>query len=185
MQSSRQITNPRPAKRRFTTSVPIIRSSMQPMVVQRAFGRTTGSKRPVDKNLIAIAITGLDATDQTTTLVTATFPCTIVGLRWDFSVIQTGGTGICTFHWCIVILRDGLTQPTIAVSDAATFYNPEQDVMAFGATSIDNNTQTKQYMGSTKTMRKMMGGDKLVFVCKGIATNTSRADGVIQFFCKT
>jgi len=131
MQSSIQSVNPRPAKRRFTTPVPIIRS-MQPMVVQRAFGgRTTGSKRPVDKNLIVVAQTAIDGTDQTTTLVTATFPCTIVGLRWDFSVIQTAGTGICQYSWCIVILRDGLTQPTIAVSDAATFYNPEQDGLTY------------------------------------------------------
>ncbi len=185
MQSSIQNPSPRPVKR-GRNLFPVTPRLMQPMIVQRAFGgRTTGSKRPVDKNLIAIQQTGLDATDQTTTLVTVTFPCTIVGLRWDFSVMQTAGTGICTYHWCIVILRDGLVQPTIAVSDGATFYNPEQDVMAFGCTSIDNNVQSKQYLGSTKTMRKMMGGDKLVFVSKGIATNTSRVDGVIQFFCKT
>jgi len=177
MLSSRQDINPRAPQRRRGNPMSIPN-------VQRVF-RTTGGRRPVDKNLIAIAQTAIDATDQTTTLVTATFPCTIVGLRWDFSIIQTAGTGICTYYWAIVILRDGLTQPTIAISDGSTFYNPEQDVMAFGATSIDNNTQTKQYMGSTKTMRKMMGGDKLIFISKGVATNTSRVDGVIQFFCKT
>jgi len=177
MLSSRQDINPRAAQRRRG-------NPMQVANVQRVF-RTTGGRRPVDKNLIAIAQTAIDATDQSTTLVTATFPCTIVGLRWDFSIIQTAGTGICTYYWAIVILRDGLTLPTLAISDGSTFYNPEQDVMAFGATTIDNNTQTKQYMGSTKTMRKMMGGDKLIFISKGVATNTSRVDGVIQFFCKT
>ncbi len=170
--------NPSPLSRR--------RLNFNQGIMQRqTIFRTTGGKRPVDKNLISILLSALDATQQTVTLVTATFPCTIVGLRWNMSHIQSASTGICDFAWAIVILRDGLTQPTLSTTSGSTFYNPEQDVMAFGVSTIDNNVQSNQWEGSTKTMRKMMGGDKLVFIGLGVATNTSRVSGVVQFFCKT
>ena len=178
-----QSANPRPSQIRRLANHTAFRS---PVISNMAFNfRTTGSRRPVDKQLTFIKKDGVDATDVATTLVTVTFPCTIVGLRWDMTFFQSAGTATATGSWAIVVLRDGVTQPTLAVSDAAQFYNPEQDVMSFGVYVIDNNTETKQFVGSTKTMRKMMGGDKLVFIMKGLATETSGARGVIQFFCKT
>ncbi len=176
--------NPAPSQRRRLTPHQVRSLSLNPANMAFSF-RTTGSRRPVDKQLTAINKSSVDATQVATTLVTVTFPCTIVGLRWDLDFAQDAGTGLCAGKWAIVVLRDGVTQPTIAVSDGAQFYNPEQDVMAFGSILIDNNTETKKSIGNTKTMRKMMGGDKLVWIYAGVATNTSSARGVIQFFCKT
>ncbi len=143
------------------------------------------ARRPIDKNLVAISKGGVDATDNTTVLITATFPCTIVGMRWDFTTFQAAGTGTAVAHWAIVLQKDGATLGTLAISDAAAFYEPEQECLSFGVSCIDNNVESVRFNGSTKTMRKLMGGDRLVFIVKGTATDTTSLRGVIQFFCKT
>ncbi len=149
--------------------------------------RRTGSKRPVDKLMLVVNKAGLGATQSTTTLVTVTFPCTIVGLRWDLGAATNAGTASCVFAWGIIIVRDGNAIKNIALSDAATFYAPEQNVMSYGSTVLTrfDQGQSVQWNGSTKTMRKMMGGDKLIFVAVGEDVNTSDCFGTIQFFCKT
>lgn len=177
------LKNPSPTKRSRTTI------TMIPMQTSggQNFVRRTGSKRPVDKALIAITHVGLAAAQLTTTLVTVTFPCTIVGLRWDITTIATAGTAAPKFHWAIVKVQDGNTVKTLGTGNGGTLYAPEQNVMAFGATVVAPSDQagSMRYEGSTKTMRKMMGGDVLMFICLGEATNTQEVRGAIQFFCKT
>ncbi len=149
------------------------------------FIHAPSTRRPTDKKIIAVLKAGIDGTQVATTLITATFPCTIQGLRWVLNLTQDAGTGTAFTNWAIVILRDGLTQPTIASTDGATFYQPEQDCIVFGSNTIDNNVQSWHLEGHTKSMRKLMGGDKIVFIIVGSATNTTRCDGSIQFFCKS
>ncbi len=146
---------------------------------------TARTSRNTDKKMIGVALDSISATQQSTILLTVTFPCTIQGLRWSLAVIQDAGTGNCEFHWAIVVLRDGLTLPVMSVGDGATLYQPEQDVLVYGVGVIDNNVSSYPFNGSTKTMRKLMGGDRLIFIAKGVATNFSRMRGVVQFFCKT
>ncbi len=175
--------NPRPTQRaRQSFRSPIVANpgSMNQFIV-----RTTGGRRPVDKKLVVINHSSLDGTQQNTTLVTVTFPCTIVGIRWSMSIIQTAGTGSASHGWCINVLRDGGTQKVLSLTDGSDFFTSESDCLAFGCGVIDNNTTTIVYNGSTKTMRKMMGGDKLIFSALGVATNSSAILGCIQFFCKT
>jgi len=143
------------------------------------------TKRPIDKKLIAIDKNALSDTQATTDLLQATFPCTITGLRWELSAAQDAGTGVAKLDWVMVIVRDGQTVDTIASSDGASVYNPEQDVLVFGSGIVINNTNSIQMSGSTKTMRKLMGGDKITWVARGVATNTLFVTGIIQFFCKT
>ncbi len=162
-------------------------STMQPMMIA-APSRRTGSKRPVDKLLINVTHQSIDATQQNTVLTTATFPCTVVGLRWDISVAASAGTAHASYAWAIIILRDGVTVGALSIGDGTTFYAPEQDVLVYGrGFSTDESIQggSNRYQGDTKTMRKLMGGDKLQFISKGEATNTSNIEGCIQFFCKT
>ena len=142
-------------------------------------------KRPIDKQLRVVVLTGLNATDQNTILVTTTFPCTIVGLRWDISVVQEAGTANCFGSWCIVKEDQGQSVDTLGVADDASFYDPEQNVLAFGNWMIDNNTNNEHFTGGTKTMRKLKVGDRLIFIAVGTATNTSQLRAQIQFFCKT
>ncbi len=143
------------------------------------------TKRPINKSLIAISQDGNDSTDTSTQLFAVTFPCTIVGLRWSLSFFQAAGTAVCLFWWAIVIVRQGVTQATLGVSDGANFFLPESNCLVFGNGSIDNNVGDENFSGTTKTMRKMQGGDSLVFIAKGVGTDTSGVRGVVQFFCKT
>ncbi len=154
------------------------------IVPQRIFSRV-GGRRPIDKKIIVVNKDGVDATQVTTVLVTATFPCTIVGLRWNFSFIQGAGTGNCSFRWVIVLLKDGETIGTTSITDGADLYTPEQNVMTWGVGLIDNNIEHQRFDGDTKSMRKLMGGDRLVWILTGVATNTVSCRGAVQFFCKT
>lgn len=141
--------------------------------------------RPIDKQIIAVNKTTLAGTQTSTTLATATYPCTITGLRWDFTAVQDGGTGVATGMWAIVKVSDGNSANTISFTDAASTYQPEQDVLAFGTWAVDNNTDTQRMNGSTKTMRKLAKGDELIFIARGVATNTTAFFGATQFFCKS
>ncbi len=150
-----------------------------------AFGSTGHTKRPIDKKLVVVSKDAMAATQVTTVLLTTTFPCTVVGLRWDIAFAQDGGTAEARYFWAIVIVRDGVTVSTLAVSDAANLFQPEQDCIVFGAGTVDNNSTPQQRTGSTKSMRKMMGGDVLMWIGISAATNTIGVRGVIQFFCKS
>ncbi len=151
-------------------------------------GRTfqVSQKRPIDKQLIVVDKDTVDATQVSTTLITATFPCTITGLRWEISHDRSAGTGTANFWWAIILVKDGNSANTMAISDASTFYEPEQNVLAFGLGALeDEGPDSMLSSGNTKTMRKLMGGDQLLFITRGIATNTTNVNGVIQFFCKS
>nr|UOF78630.1 hypothetical protein [Cressdnaviricota sp.] len=150
----------------------------------RTAAASRAPKRPISKELVAISKTGTAATQATTTLYTATFPVTVVGMRWALSFIQDAGTGACNVWWAIVVVRDGITVSTVAISDAAAFFEPEQDVLAFGNALIDNNTTPPRDMGASKTMRKLQTGDRLVFIDRGVATDTHATTGIVQFFVK-
>ncbi len=160
-------------------------SMFNPAQQQRVFRTGGRAKRPVDKAIVNITKATIGASQVNTDLFTTTFPCTIVGLRWHITMLQDAGTGATFLNWAIIILRDGLTADTLSTSDGSTLYNPEQDVMTFGVMQIDNNTTTVSNVGETKTMRKMQGGDKLVWLGIGVATNTCTVRGTVQFFCKT
>ncbi len=149
------------------------------------FGTTPHTKRPIDKQLKTVFHSATDATQEEVVLFTATFPCTVVGLRWSINQTQDGGTGKMQAWWAIVIVRDGESAGTLGTAVGDDTYTPEQNCLVFGASLINNNTDTSRNVGSTKTMRKFMGGDRLIFIVRGIATETTMSQGVIQFFCKT
>ena len=158
--------------RRFRPSVPLVR----------------GSRRPTDKELIYVSQQATSA-NVATTLKTATFPCTIVGLRWNIVFATTTAANNIT-NWIIVIVRDGNAANTISQSNGADMYTPEQDVMAFGTVSTlasdeTGGNQNAHISGQTKTMRKMQQGDLLQFISFSSGANSCFVRGVIQFFCKS
>lgn len=146
-----------------------------------------GAKRPIDKNLIAIS-QSVTTAQTSTDLLTATFPATVTGLRWSMN-IRGSTTAHQLVSWAIVIVKDGLSASTISQSDGAAMYQPEQNVLAFGSVAtLDSDAGTGNgsynWEGSTKSMRKLMGGDKLVLIAKANA-NTATYAGVVQFFTKS
>jgi len=146
------------------------------------------AQRPIDKELKAV-LQAPTTTPGATVLKTTTFPCTVVGLRWSLSAIgNTTTAGI--IYWAIVVVKDGNTVNSMAVSDAADFYTPEQNVLAFGSgytTDLDlaAGPGAVQWEGSTKTMRKLMGGDVLQIISVTDSATAAAFRGVVQFFCKS
>ncbi len=88
-----------------------------------------------------------------------------------------------------MIVPDGEAVNTPAISDGATFYAPEQNVLAFGIGQMQSNASggdaTVMWEGSTKTMRKLKAGDVLAIASIGSDANGALFRGVIQFFCKS
>ena len=119
-------------------------------------------------------------------LYTVTFPGTITGLRWDLAGTQFAGAGIGRVTWAIVVAREGLGVDTLGIADGNTIYNPEQNCLAFGTFMPGTDANSLHSMGSTKTMRKLMGGDTIQFLSLGNSgTNTLDVAGTIQFFIKS
>ncbi len=151
--------------------------------------RARTSARPIDKDLIVVnqAVT---TTQVVTTLKTTTFPCTIVGIRWDLSVLSIIGTGNSVTAWAIVVVRDGDAAQTLALSNGASFYEPEESCLAFGLTHVVDNDigggpNSFHFSGSTKTMRKLKGGDLVQLISLSSVAVSSELDGVVQYFCKS
>ncbi len=160
-------------KRRRTTPVIVSKSAV----------------RPIDKQLINVAGAALDATQDSSTLFTTTFPATITGIRWSLGFVQDAGTATTACKWCIVVARDQITASAISLTDESSMYQPEQNVLAFGSAVSFNiaggPAVPTRFEGSTKTMRKLQTGDKILFLAKGEATNTFEYDGTVQFFIKS
>ncbi len=142
------------------------------------------AKRPIDKVMTVVNQAAIDATDVTSTITTCTYPCTVTGLRWNFTVNQDGGTGLAHIVWAIIYLREGETIDGLTFSDGLTFYKPESSVLVWGYAGISNSTEVKIIEGTTKTMRKMQLGDAIHMIFRGVATNTSHIRGAVQLFLK-
>lgn len=145
-------------------------------------------KRPIDKEIIVINDASATGVQESTLLTTATFPCTITGIRWDFGVLAASAAANCLF-WAIVVVKDGDSVNNFATSDASSMYQPEQNVIAFGSGIINSSSANggplvRSWTGSTKSMRKLMAGDQLFFTYIGQGATASWC-GAVQFFCKT
>lgn len=153
--------------------------------------RTTfqvSQKRPIDKSLIMVSQTAVSTTQLSTNLITATFPCTITGLRWNLGFHNNSAAVQNTIYWAIVIVKDGNSANALAISDGSTFYEPEQNIIAWGSALLADTdiggTTAHNIEGSTKSMRKLMGGDTIQLIYRASDSNMSIKGGV-QFFCKS
>ncbi len=150
----------------------------------------SGPKRPIDKQIINVDQSSVGTSQVQTDLFTATFPCTITGIRWELSNANLLTTGTPRYQWAIVLLRDGETASVMSSSNASSFYQPEQNVLSWSSglvrdTDIGGGPTIKYDSGSTKTMRKLMGGDKIIFIAIASAASSLLISGSVQFFCKT
>ena len=162
------------------------------MSKRRRTGSGFSAKRPIDKQLISINLNDVSATQQTTVLLAPTSPCTVLGIRWSLYVEGDAGTAGLKhdYRWAIVQLLDGTTANDLDGTDAGPLFEPEQHVLAYDVgTSAHTATtaivKTDTYRGKTKAMRKLLVGDRVVFIIKGIATETVRVRGAVQLFCKS
>ncbi len=119
--------------------------------------------------------------------VATVFPGTLTGLRWSLGFTNTAGTGIGAMFWCIVVVPQGTTASTMSTTNAATFYQPEQNILTFGAatTLTSVGAQNVMFEGSTKTMRKLKVGDTVTLLAVAQTNEKWSGHGVVQFFIKS
>ena len=150
--------------------------------------------RPIDKQLISISLDDITATQKSTVLLAPSSACTVLEIRWSLYVEGDAGSvgSEHDYRWAIIQLLDGQTANTIQGTDAGPFYEPEQHCLAFGvrtnrlsSSATTGMTEPHIWNGKTKSMRKLRVGDRVIFICKGVATETSRVRGAVQLFCKS
>lgn len=115
----------------------------------------------------------------------ATQPGTITGLRWDLSFNATTAGAQCEYVWAIVKLKAGVATPQLALTDGANIASDLQSVIAFGSGIARGQLEIPEEHGSTKSMRKMYNGDKLLFIIKGFGVSSLSPRGTVQFFYRT
>lgn len=146
------------------------------------------AKRPVNKHIKVINVGNVSNIQQRNDLLTFTYPGTITGLRWNMAFILDTVSTEEHWQWAIIIIRDGQIEQIMSATAGTDFYDPEQEVLVFGIQSLSasNGAFGITIEGSTKTMRKMQGGDRLSFIVKGLSsTQTGHVAGMVQFFVKT
>lgn len=144
--------------------------------------------RPTEKVLRNISKSALAAATQvTTTLFTCTYPGTMTGLRWHLSFCDVTASLAIPIQWALVVVKEGNSVTNLSQSDAGTLYNPEGNVLAFGNFLLASGNQSTDFIGNTKAMRKLMGGDTVVMVIRNSdgANQVDEIRGTVQFFLKT
>ena len=156
--------------------------------MSRKRARTMVSRRPIDKQLLYITHSVTNS-QVSTDLLSSTSACTATGLRWDLDVRALTSTANNRMVWAIIYSPDGSTDDQLELTtDGNSFYQPEQNVLAFGVFTGSTDSQGQDdrihFTGSTKTMRKLKKGDAIKFISHGFATGFGNLNGVIQIFCK-
>jgi hypothetical protein len=111
-----------------------------------------------------------------------------VGIRWVGAVKCNIATDT-HYTWAIVKVTDGDSPNNMSLSNGSSLYTPEQNVLAFGHGWVGATNSAgpiiHDFMGNTKTMRKLMDGDQLVFIATATQAAAANLNATVQFFCKT
>ena len=141
--------------------------------------------RPITKEIVNVVQVSVAVAQATSVLYTATFPVTMVGLRWDLSIGDGFSTTRGDYAWAIVYVPEGTGVGTLAIGNTAPLYLPEQHVISYGRGVTHSSVSLISYNSNTKAMRKFQTGDQLIFVISGAADpDFAAARGAIQFFMK-
>jgi len=142
-------------------------------------------RRQTDKILRTLNNTA-SSTQTNIALYTATYPCTVSGIRWDLNVFgDPDAETRCIF--VISVVPQGQTVSTISTTDNTSFYDPEQNVLGHFSTFVtDSNAGAgpviENEKGQSMTKRRLKVGDTLVFSARGTSAETVTFFGTLQFF---
>lgn len=151
-------------------------------------------KRSVDKQIINVTNNFSNSQGQTI-LYTATFPCTVMGIRVQGTVQSAPDTSASpdAVAVALIVLRQGFTTPNgLSLSNTGTLYQPEADVIWYRAGISDTFVNTgdgafiasMELTGAPKTMRKLEAGDRLLMIYNGSTADVKNIFASVQFFLK-
>ncbi len=152
---------------------------------RRHFGGRRAA-RPIDKQIITIdRIGGIDEAD--TLMIVQAGARTLTGLRWMISFSANTSQSSPSYFWAIVLVKDGDVANALDIQNLGSLYQPEQHALVWGAgrlTPIGDSSGPRimKDQGTTKIMRKMMDGDKLVLLSTTNVNAGILVTGAVQFF---
>ena len=156
------------------------------MITKRVKLNPGKAKRPVDK-LIRFYSQNMDNSQDNVVLFTATFPCTLMGLRVTLSpeaIVASAGYGA----FVVAVVQDGTSPGTIDLTNGNSLYEPEQNVLTCGPVNTWMGSSTGSgwvYEEVVKTKRKMKVGDALVLSTLGTSATATPLRATITFFVLT
>ena len=125
--------------------------------------RGYSTRRAIDKVTVNQFST-ITTTQNNNALYTATTACTFVGARITGSFNALSTTAKCA--WALVVNRNGIAPSQISLTDGATFYSPEQDILASGMLALGGIPTSSIVIPVdlvVKTKRKLLTGDQISF----------------------
>lgn len=164
-------------------------------IKRRRYAKT---KRSKSKFVNAIhTVVQVKSEQSNVSIYTATYPCTIAGLRWCFGLCpyDLSSTSGSNFIWAIYVVEQGdtpksLNLGSLNVTPASEAFKGEATVIAWGSGIVIGNNIVN-FDSSTKSMRKLQGGDQLMLSMKYNTANGEAApediagvimQGAIQYF---
>jgi len=150
---------------------------------QRSSYVVNRTHRPVDKRLINAIHAAANSTQQSTTLFTATSPCTLSGAKVSFAVNSNTTTSANVVGWALVLVRDNISIQTLVLTDGSNFYTPETELLLGGMLPFVSSNEWNQ-VESNKCKRKLMNGDKLVLITKQSQSGTLNVNYLATLFFK-
>ena len=138
--------------------------------------RKRNASKFIDSSTVA-----LSANTQNSQLVyTATYPCTVAGIRLVGSFVpSTVTTAACTVAF--VIVREGFSPQTLAFT--GSMYTPEEDVLAwftgYATLTTANDADYFNYDVYSKVKRRMQVGDRLYILT--LSSNATVNLSTVQF----
>lgn len=155
-----------------------------PATKTRVFKRYNRRKSVNQKILTSVSHI-ISSVQVSTNIFIATQGCRVGGIRWSLSCAsQQSGNG--EYAWAIVYVPEGRNPLTLEIgtpssaNTARQLYMAADNVLACGLLLIDNVLMGARTEGSSKAVRRMHEGDRIVLIMRRVDGVSIVASGAVQ-----
>ena len=147
-------------------------------------GKLSTLKRPIEKRAEFIELAGASGGAQNTSVLHTSIVAETFSGGKLIGIFTPGGLA-ASYIAAIVLLEDGYSATTLAFTNGAVPYEPEQNVLWMQAGRwIAASIEPLHVNHTIKTQRKMKEGDRLVFLINAGADSVTQFSGVSTNFFK-
>ena len=137
--------------------------------------------RPVDKEQMYLIASSLGTTQDNQDIRVSTVAETYTGGHIQVSLQRVSGGGV--IQCALMMVPEGVTNPTLTTTDANPFAQPEEYVLWGASVYLGSNSVEPVILKDRiKTMRKMKNGDALVFACRGSVATVGTVTALVTAF---
>ena len=145
-------------------------------------------KGNLDRKLISFSNINGASHEFPQILYIASFPCYVTGILVDGTVTTTYTTNIVNYQWYLAVVDEGQNLFTPIFNSAPALqssFQPEENVLCFGAGSIVPNT-SNSCVCRGEVSKKLMTGDSIQFtIIAELNTDRFGFSFVVQFYLRT